>query len=62
MSTYYASLADAYAYGLQLMDALFTKHELAGGLIFKSKKSDKPGLDHDQVQKLMSKSIDVLLM
>ena len=40
---------DAYAYGLQLMDALFTKQELAGSLIFKSKKSEKQGLDQDRV-------------
>ena len=28
---------DAYSYGLQLMDVLFTKEELSGSLLFKSK-------------------------
>ena len=36
---------DAYSYGLQLMDILFTKEELSSSLLFKSKKSEKPGLD-----------------
>lgn len=29
---------DAYSYGLQLMDMMFTKEELASSLLFKSKK------------------------
>ena len=29
---------DAYSYGLQLMDILFTKEELAASLLFQSKK------------------------
>ena len=44
---------DAYAFGLQLMDIMFTKDELANALLFASKKSDKPGLDKDRVGKLM---------
>ena len=36
---------DAYAFGLQLLDILFTKEELGSSLLMKSKKSDKPGLD-----------------
>ena len=32
---------DAYSYGLQLMDTLFTREELSGSLLFKSKKKVK---------------------
>ena len=46
---------DAYAYALSLMDALFTKQELSSSLIFSSKKSDKPGLDRERVDKLLGK-------
>jgi len=45
---------DAYSYGLQLMDILFTKEELSKSLLFKSKKSEKPGLDQERVAKLLS--------
>lgn len=45
---------DAYSYGLQLMDILFTKEELSSSLLFKSKKSEKPGLDQERVAKLLS--------
>ena len=44
---------DAYAFGLQLMDILFTKEELAGSLLFQSKKSEKPGLNRESVEKLL---------
>ena len=44
---------DAYAYCLPLMDSLFTKEELAQSLLFKSKKSDKPGLDSARVEKML---------
>ena len=45
---------DAYAFGLLLMDSLFTKEELSGSLLFKSKKSEKPGLDEEKVQRMIS--------
>ena len=44
---------DAYSYGLQLMDIFFTKEELATSLLFKSKKSDKPALDKERVEKIL---------
>ena len=44
---------DAYAFALQILDMLFTKDELAVSLLFKSKKSEKPGLDKDRVEKLL---------
>lgn len=44
---------DAYAYALALMDVLFTKEELAMSLLFKSKKSEKPGLDRERVEKVL---------
>ena len=41
-----------YTYGLQLMDMLFMKDELAGSLMFESKgKSTKPPLDKERVEK-----------
>lgn len=44
---------DEYAYGLRLMDILFTKTELSGALLFaNSTKSDKRGLDKDRVSLL----------
>ncbi len=46
---------DAYAYGLCLLDALFSKQELASSLLFKSKKSEKPGLECKTVDKLLGK-------
>ena len=33
---------DAYAFGLRLLDVLFTKEELGSSLLFKTKKSEKP--------------------
>ncbi len=48
---------DAYAYGLCLLDALFSKQELASSLFFKSKKSEKPGLDRKTVDKLLGKYV-----
>ena len=45
---------DKYAFGLQLLDVLFTKEKLASSLLFKSKKSEKPGLDKARVQQLMT--------
>ena len=39
---------DAYSHGLRLLDILFTKEELAGSLLFSSKKSNKPGLDNQK--------------
>ena len=45
---------DAYAFGLQLLDILFTKEELGSSLLMKSKKSEKPGLDSARVQQLLS--------
>lgn len=44
---------DAYAFGLQLIDILFTKSELASSLLFKSKKSEKPGLDKVRVERML---------
>lgn len=45
---------DAYAYALNLLDSLFTKEELSSSLLFKSKKSEKPALDRERVEKLLS--------
>ena len=36
------SAKDVYAYGLQLIDVLFTKEEQSRSLLFSSKKSPKP--------------------
>ena len=44
---------DAYSFALQLLDILFTKEELQSSLLFKSKKSEKPGLDQSRVEKMM---------
>ena len=44
---------DAYAFGLVLMDSLFTTEELAVSLLYKSKKSEKPGLDENRVAKII---------
>ena len=49
------SARDAYAFRLQLLDILFTKEELSGSLPFKSKKSTKPGLDRERVDRLLGK-------
>ena len=39
------------------MDALFTKEELVGSLLFKSKKSNRTALDEKRVDKLIGKLI-----
>ena len=44
---------DAYSYGLQIMDVLFTKEELCKLLLFDSKKSIKPGLDKKKVEEML---------
>ena len=44
---------DAYSFGLQLLNILFTKEELAVSLLFKSKKSEKPGLEQGRVEKML---------
>ena len=44
---------DAYAFALLLMDALFSREELSGCLLYKSDKSKKPGLDGERVQQMM---------
>ena len=42
-----------YVYGLQLMDAFFTREELAGSLMFENKsKSSKKPLDKERVSKV----------
>ena len=41
---------DVYSFGLQLLEAIFTRKELAESLLFKSKKSSKPGLPAKKVQ------------
>ena len=44
---------DAYAFALQLMDALFTKEEMSQSLLYKSDKSEKPGLEEEKVRRLI---------
>ena len=44
---------DAYSFGLQLLNILFTKEELAVSLLFKSKKSEKPGLEQRRVENML---------
>ncbi|MCG8625123.1 MAG: hypothetical protein MJE68_24385 [Proteobacteria bacterium] len=39
-----------YGYALTLLDTLFTREEQNQCLMFKSKKSDKPGLDTAKVE------------
>lgn len=48
------STRDAYSFGLQLLDMMFSKEELGSSLLFKSKRSPKPGLDKERVGKLLS--------
>ena len=50
---------DVYAYGLYLMDALFTRREMAVSLLYKSKKSAKPQLEPDRVAKLFGELLHV---
>ena len=45
--------ATPYAFGLAVMDVLFTKEELSSSLLFSSKKSNKPALDPKRVEKLL---------
>jgi len=40
------SAKDAYAYGRSLLDALFSKEELAKSLVYKSKKSNGEATTH----------------
>ena len=49
--------SNPYAYGLHLLHSMFTLEELAGSLLFTSKKSGcvKPGLDPVRVEKLLGK-------
>ena len=42
---------NVYAYGLALLDVMFTKDELARSLIYPSPKSSKPGLPADRVDR-----------
>ena len=44
-----------YAYGLALMDVLFSKEEMVDSLIEESKKSKKRVLDTERMDKLWSK-------
>ena len=46
---------DEFAYGRLLLDTLFTRAELKDSLVFKSTKSEKPGLDKKRVELLLSK-------
>ncbi len=41
---------DAYAYGRNLLEVLFSKEELARSVIIKSVKSKKPALDQERIQ------------
>lgn len=47
------SARDVYAFGLQLLDIFFTKEEQSRSLLFSSKKSSKPGLDRERVDRLL---------
>ena len=47
------SAKDVYAYGLQLIDILFTKEEQSQSLLFASKRSSKPALERERVDKLL---------
>ena len=49
-----------YAFALSALDVLFTKEELSSSLLFESKKSKKPPLDHRKVQILLSKYTFIL--
>ena len=44
---------DAYSFGLQLLNILFTKEELAVSLLFKSKKGEKPGPEQRRVENML---------
>ena len=49
------SARDVYVFGLQLIDILFTKEEQSHSLLFSSKKSSKPGLERERVDKPLGK-------
>lgn len=49
------SARDVYAFGLQLIDILFTKEEQSRSLLFSSKKSSKSGLERERVDQLLGK-------
>ena len=48
---------DAFQYGLSLLDIFFAKEELASSLVYKSKKSEKPGFDHSKVERMFGKQL-----
>ena len=48
-------LCACYQYGLSLFDFFFTKEELGSSLVYKSKKSTKPGVERAKVEKLFRK-------
>lgn len=50
---------DAYAYARTLLDTLFTKQEQKKSIVLKSKKSLKPQLSPQRVQKLFGKSMSL---
>ena len=52
---------DAYARDLNLLDSRFSKEGLSTSLLFKSKKSEKPGLDSVWVENLQGKFIYVAI-
>ena len=43
---------DSYQFGLRLLDVLFSKEQLVGKLMSKSKRSDKPPLDKNKIELL----------
>ena len=47
------SATNVYVFALQLIDLLFSKEEMACSLLFKSKKSSKPGLNKQRVEQLL---------
>ena len=50
--------ADEFAYGRMLLDTLFTRAELKESLVYKSKLSEKPGLDTKKVELLLSSNLN----
>ena len=50
---------DVYGYGLYLMDALFTRREMAVSLLYKTYRSAKPELDPERVAKLFGELLHV---
>ena len=41
---------DVFSYGQLLLDVFFTREVLSNSLVYKSSKSDKPGMDTDRVK------------